>query len=79
MITEDKFDCHIKINGKYLREIIEFADFAFKENFLHALINRQEHKFEVWITVNADKKEYAKFTKQFKQCIIRIFEEKKSL
>jgi coenzyme F420-reducing hydrogenase alpha subunit len=79
MIAEDKFDCHVKINGKYLREIIQFADFAFKEHFLHAFLNRPEHKFEVWITINADKKEYKKFLATFKQCKIRIFEEKTSL
>lgn len=79
MIPETKLACHVKLGGYYLRHIKDFADISFGESFIRAELNRKESCFEVWIKHDVDKKVKKKFEDKFKQCKIRVFEEKEEV
>lgn len=76
MIDDSKPTCHVKLGGYYLRDIKDFADLNFGSGFINALLNREQSCFEVWVTHDVDKKAKKKFEEKFKQCTIRVFEEK---
>lgn len=76
-IEDTKLECHVKLGGKYLREIRELADAAFNDDYLDAKLNRKEMVFEVWLTSDKNKIAITRFEEKYKSCKIRVFEEKK--
>lgn len=76
MIEEGKLTCHVKLGGYYLKQIKDFADMSFGEAFMYAKLNRKESCFEIWVKHDVEKKAKKKFEDKFKQCKIRVFEEK---